>query len=447
MSGSNAVGALVLSVLLPVSGCGFFGEGEGDPGVDHRVYEGEAPAYEVPGSVSRVAWEWEVPDQENSLVDVLPGRSGPVMVLGDGLVGLDGATGEELWHYRLEGGGVHGAWVTPEGEEILLSLPGAEPDSVVLLDAGTGRLLAENEMILRRKGSAPHATVTSQVVVPPPQREGPVEAFSFREGERVWSYVPAGRADGTEVLVEDVVSAGDTVVVVMAHGLAGLEHESGDLIEQGMLVVGLDGETGEPVWEVEQEFMDESYRVAKHELSPGAEVLFLEVGVGDQRHEFLIDPATGAEIEGAAYQEPERYRVGLLDDGYVETAADYDAGTVEYWYTSFEGEEVYRSEVGLRPAEGDIDRGLLLEEGVLRTDYLTDPDLDRGPVNVEFARWGEDGDPLVLKADMTANEEWWLESKGSVMYSLPDAPVLVPVPGAVVVTEENRGPWTVTGLI
>lgn len=62
-------GVLPCSLVILLAGCSLFGSAEGDPenGVDHRVYEGEAPTYEMPGSVSRVAWEWEVPDQEISL--------------------------------------------------------------------------------------------------------------------------------------------------------------------------------------------------------------------------------------------------------------------------------------------------------------------------------------------------------------------------------------------
>lgn len=97
--------------------------------------------------------------------------------------------------------------------------------------------------------------------------------------------------------------------------------------------------------------------LAKHELSPGAEALFLEAGIGNQRHEFLIAPETGEEIKGAAYQNRERHRVGLLDDGYVETAVDHDKGTVEYWHMSFGGEELANLETHQRPAEGDIDPG------------------------------------------------------------------------------------------
>src|SRR5699024_4288672 len=86
-----------------------------------------------------------------------------------------------------------------------------------------------------------------------------------------------------------------------------------------------------------------------------------------------------------------------------------------------------------------------LEEGVLRLDHLTEPDLDRGPVYAEFEWWDGKEDPVVLNADMTVNEQWWGRSEGTAL-TLPDAPVTALVPCAVVSTEESSAPWTVAGL-
>lgn len=53
----------------------------------------------VPSNVSEVGWEWEVP-QGVSVQGVEPGPFGPLMVLEDGVVALDGSSGEVLWSYR-----------------------------------------------------------------------------------------------------------------------------------------------------------------------------------------------------------------------------------------------------------------------------------------------------------------------------------------------------------
>ncbi|WP_431887524.1 hypothetical protein [Nocardiopsis alba] len=90
MSGSRSAKGMAvvccLSALLV--GCSTSGGEEGSGGgVDPRVHEGEAPSYSWSTSVSKVAWEWRVPDEESGLVEALPGRSGAVMVL------LDAGTG------------------------------------------------------------------------------------------------------------------------------------------------------------------------------------------------------------------------------------------------------------------------------------------------------------------------------------------------------------------
>ncbi|WP_444963913.1 ABC transporter ATP-binding protein [Nocardiopsis sp. M1B1] len=53
----------------------------------------------VPGDVSEVGWEWEVP-QDVSVWGVEPGPFGPLLTLEDGVVALDGSSGEVLWSYR-----------------------------------------------------------------------------------------------------------------------------------------------------------------------------------------------------------------------------------------------------------------------------------------------------------------------------------------------------------
>lgn len=53
----------------------------------------------VPSGVSEVAWEWEAP-QGVSAQGVEPGPFGPLLVLEDGVVALDGSSGEVLWSYR-----------------------------------------------------------------------------------------------------------------------------------------------------------------------------------------------------------------------------------------------------------------------------------------------------------------------------------------------------------
>ncbi|RKS06279.1 hypothetical protein DFP74_1907 [Nocardiopsis sp. Huas11] len=105
-------GALLMSIALALAvgaaGC------SAAPSVDHIEYAGEPSAPQEVTHASEVAWEWEAPE-ESLLRNVLAGSAGAVMVLGDGVVALDGATGEELWHYRKPDASVASAATTPDG--------------------------------------------------------------------------------------------------------------------------------------------------------------------------------------------------------------------------------------------------------------------------------------------------------------------------------------------
>src|SRR5699024_9356831 len=120
-----------LVVLLP--GCSFL-EGERTQQVEHHVHEGQAPTYPLPTSVSQVAWEWSTEEEDGSLWEVLPGRSGPMMVLSTGVVGLNGTTGEEVGSYRDDSGGLHQVGATPDHDEVLMTRPAPESATAALSD-------------------------------------------------------------------------------------------------------------------------------------------------------------------------------------------------------------------------------------------------------------------------------------------------------------------------
>ncbi|GAA1464371.1 hypothetical protein NE857_12480 [Nocardiopsis exhalans] len=82
--------------------------------------EGTTGPAPFPSSVTRLGWEWRAPEG-GAVLDVERGPLGPVVVLKDGLVGLDGQTGEELWSYRR-----------PFGNLTAAVQPGADRAHVVL---------------------------------------------------------------------------------------------------------------------------------------------------------------------------------------------------------------------------------------------------------------------------------------------------------------------------
>ncbi|WP_304452330.1 hypothetical protein [Nocardiopsis sp. YSL2] len=114
-------------------------------------------------------WEWELPEDEGGgITDVHSLPFGLAAELDNGVVALDGATGEEIWHYRRPDATVVSASATSDGELFALAFQqvteesdGDEQDTreedepvmwaVVILDAVTGEITNEYEIEQERK--------------------------------------------------------------------------------------------------------------------------------------------------------------------------------------------------------------------------------------------------------------------------------------------------------
>lgn len=117
--------------------------------VEHRVAASGEPE-PFPTDVTRVGWSWE---PESAIQEMGRGPRGPVVRYQDGFVGLDGASGEELWTYRLPYSDRVELGFVPGDEEhaYLLLRESREPTllSLVVLDTATGEVV--------REGSVPDA--------------------------------------------------------------------------------------------------------------------------------------------------------------------------------------------------------------------------------------------------------------------------------------------------
>ncbi|WP_150245622.1 outer membrane protein assembly factor BamB family protein [Nocardiopsis quinghaiensis] len=119
--------------------------------VEHTGAEAAGESAPVPATVSRVGWTWQ---PEHPVVGVERGPRGPLVRYTDGFVALDGATGEELWTYRL-----------PYSRQVMTGMfagqdryahlshvaePGPEPETrtMVVLDTATGEVVRDAPMPL-----------------------------------------------------------------------------------------------------------------------------------------------------------------------------------------------------------------------------------------------------------------------------------------------------------
>src|SRR5699024_3796987 len=74
--------------------------------------------------------------------DVLAGTGDAIMVLSDGVIGLDGTTGTEQWRYRSPDDSLVRAEATPEGSTVVLTYGGKDEGEldVVVLEPATGEI-------------------------------------------------------------------------------------------------------------------------------------------------------------------------------------------------------------------------------------------------------------------------------------------------------------------
>ncbi|USY22306.1 hypothetical protein NE857_12260 [Nocardiopsis exhalans] len=121
------------------------------PREQHRVADELGEPAPVPAEVSQVGWEWQ-PPQGASVVEVRVGSHGPLALLRDGVVSLDGETGEVLWSYLRPHDPVHDVWRDDGSVFVSYETRAAWGDSgqlvTVRLDERTGEVRGETAVAL-----------------------------------------------------------------------------------------------------------------------------------------------------------------------------------------------------------------------------------------------------------------------------------------------------------
>jgi outer membrane protein assembly factor BamB len=148
----------------------------------------------VPESVSKVAWSAEVDGEINKVVSA---GMGAVVMLRDGVVALDGTTGQIRWSRRWAGSFLEGADATPDGRTVILQVSPRGKGPLVrweVLDAFTGEVRFTKELPEdTRPGNRPHMVVTSASYVDGNEDWSEFHAYSLIDGHRLWDFrFPAG---------------------------------------------------------------------------------------------------------------------------------------------------------------------------------------------------------------------------------------------------------------
>ena len=140
----------------------------------------------VPASADTRRWVWK-PAELMDIEEVVPGGAGVIVGVPNGVVALDGVTGQERWHYRAAGEARGGLVASPNGELVAFGLRGSAQSHAVVLDAMTGTVLNDLD-----EGIGPWSAMTDHTVTYGDDDE--VSAFVAETGH-AWDFtVPEGCA-------------------------------------------------------------------------------------------------------------------------------------------------------------------------------------------------------------------------------------------------------------
>ncbi len=426
--------------------------------VEHTVADAGGQAAPVPATISRVGWTWQ---PEHMVLGVERGPRGPLVRYADGFVALDGATGEELWTYRLpfsrhaQAGVFAGqdryAYLLHDTEAT--SEPEPHTRTLVVLDAATGEVVRETPMPAltwpeqQEPSAVRHLTPDVRVFSVYEDGRSLVVAYATESTERLWEVeLQDGPGERWCLWADDdgIRGHGDRVLVArlcldqthipeedVESTLARMDVPA-DAVES---VTALDAATGEQVWRQEWTPDNLSYvRVptigAVREGHGGAAVARTPGGV------FAVDDGAPVSVLPPAPNPVYEYVLGVDTQGAVVLRDRSGDQPDLLLVTDASGEIVQRTEV-----EVDADLWVAMDQAralgsVLAVPHLARDDADRRVRAVSVLPWGSSEavqrgwTPILLEgSEDPANADDLLGAGG---YSV------LPVPGAVVAHVEDH---------
>ncbi|OKI14475.1 hypothetical protein A6A08_12920 [Nocardiopsis sp. TSRI0078] len=392
--------------------------------------------------------------------------------ISDGVVGVSGETGEELWRYRRLGERLTGASVTPDGEAVAVSYSahdgeteyGEEPPplhEVVLLDSSTGEIKGTQtvefaNMPFTGSGVSSYTSVDERLGVltnssriiyrGDDQGEGEIVSLGLENDEELWSVTPT-QGDGDErmffVARSSVVSRGVLVTssnfvdesVLEPGGLNGAKSHT-------LALIGIDVETGSELWRHELE-ANSAIDLTPFELGVAHGTgMVAAVARGDGYHEeFLLDPTTGEILTDADFfTREDGTTLGILEEAIVSVREVAGGEEYEYSCSDLSG-EIQQSVTVPAPLERREDSfTLAMEDSIAWLDVneqATD-DLSWNPAQLMVTDW-DDGESRVI--DLGIEVQRRPDSDGSLDGSslIPTPKSMALVPGALVITEDLDG--------
>ncbi|MCY9784349.1 ABC transporter ATP-binding protein [Nocardiopsis sp. EMB25] len=444
----------------------------------------ETPA-PVPTDVTQVGWTW-APPEDVAVRAVEPGPLGPLLVLDDGVVALDGASGAELWSYRHPYSQVSARVVEDGARAVITRRPPADQYGdrrVTEIDTATGHVTRESavpslrsedeELRLSFLAATADLRFYEWRATGEPYR---ISARPTRSSEEAWAFTSPdddGRicvADYGWRAQENVLLVGDHLVVL--YGCTGLEQMRDEQFvwdvagdpEASFTVTAaaLDTGTGEVVWEHEWEASGENdFELDTHHPRPGGDAG--PVVVVESNHGWglprVLDPGEGTPVSDV----PPELMVSDTDmaEGFEGLVHADSASTIllardeDGW--EGEGRPPWEF-VRASPAGKVTGTALLPEETVYFDNVETAVMLGDAVAVLTPKPRDEAQDELALSAAVVGfgnevGEIVWIElseehsSNDFAEDTWEDRARLLPVPGAVIAHVHDTEPAVVYGLV
>lgn len=249
-----------------------FGDGLPNPPIEHTRAASVPDNLQAPVSVTGVAWEWESPE-ESFIEEVLPVPVGAALVLNDGVVVLNGESGEELWRYRHPGAQVS-VGRTPDRSVLALHIEtGADDEEeaqerahgrLLSLDSSTGKILGQAEVpgeedrftststMGVRAARVSHLTDTGRLLMPTdPDTSLDLAHHRIGDDHPLWerNRIVQCPSPATHLRVEDVAASHERIALL--YSCPDADGDDGRPGHLPTFLAGVDARTGEVDWQLE----------------------------------------------------------------------------------------------------------------------------------------------------------------------------------------------------
>lgn len=369
--GAGALAVVLVGVTAPVL-TGIADDSD-DLDVRHAVAEDPPETAPVPDRVREAGWRWE-PDGPGKIDRIVRGAHGPLVVLREGVVSLDGADGTEVWSYRRPVSEEPVSVWVGNGQAYVTHTPKEDPESgsdsdsdgsdgdgdqeprvTEVFDLTTGERLTEYTRA-PNEGSDEGGEVLGwsdgiRVRIHHDEHALPwgMSAWNAESAEELWfqRLAPeegsACEGRSPRVFADTVVYA---VVCVDEDDLAGPEPYSQYInldqdVPSEFRIVSVDLRTGQERWSYERDDWAEAFIPGRPRVAPGGgdgEDALLVLRHWRDAPGLLLDPDTGEELlhlSEEVLEDDEDLRMERVLD------ADADGATVHY-QRGIEGSEFHR---------------------------------------------------------------------------------------------------------